>query len=95
MNELWLSTLEFLGLAWWVEVTTEAPNCTYYFGPYISAAEAKAQQPGFIADLEQEGAKNIRAVVKRCKPSQLTIFDERAEAAQSRPGISPAFSGQI
>jgi hypothetical protein len=95
MNELWLSALEFLGLAWWIEVKTEAPNCIYYFGPYVSAAEARAEQPGFITDLEQEEAKNIRAAIRRCKPNQLTIFDEQAESAKSSPGIAPVFSGQI
>jgi hypothetical protein len=92
MNELWLSTLEFLGLAWWIEVTTEAPNCTYYFGPYISASEAQAAETGFVEDLEQEGVRSIRAEVKRCKPAQLTIFDEREAKSAS---VTPVFSGQI
>ncbi|QYO64870.1 DUF1816 domain-containing protein [Leptolyngbya sp. 7M] len=94
MNELWLSTLEFLGLAWWIEITTESPNCTYYFGPYVSASEAESDQSGFVEDLEQEGAKAIQVTIKRCKPSQLTIFDETLDAQAAR-GISPAFSGQM
>lgn len=91
MNELWLGILETLGLAWWIEVTTESPSCTYYFGPYVSAGEAKAALAGFVEDLEQEGARNIRAGVKRCKPVQLTIFDENAKSAS---GATPVFSGQ-
>ncbi|MBF1999838.1 MAG: DUF1816 domain-containing protein [Synechococcales cyanobacterium M58_A2018_015] len=94
MKELWITFLETLGLAWWVEVVTAAPNCTYYFGPYATAEEAKAAQPGFINDLEQEGACEIQAVVKRCKPKQLTIFEEDS-AVDPAPGISPAFSGQL
>lgn len=92
MNELWLSALEYLGLAWWIEVATEAPNCTYYFGPYGSAGEAKAAQAGFVQDLEQEGARSIRAKVKRCKPAQLTVFDERDAKGAS---ATPVFSSQI
>lgn len=91
MNELWLSVLEFLGLAWWIEVTTEAPNCTYYFGPYISASEAQAAEAGFVEDLEQEGARSIRAAIKRCRPEQLTIFDEREAKSAA---VKPIFSGQ-
>lgn len=94
MNELWLSTLEFFGLAWWVEIVTEAPNCTYYFGPYVSAGEADADKPGFVEDLEQEGARGIKVTIKRCKPDQLTVFDERTDP-KSASGVSPAFSGQI
>jgi hypothetical protein len=93
MNELWLSTLEFLGLAWWIEVTTESPNCIYYFGPYASSDEATSEQRGFIEDLEQEGARNIKVTIKRCKPTELTIFDDATDAPA--PGISPAFSSQM
>lgn len=68
--------LNQLGLAWWVEVVTDSPDCTYYFGPFFSADEAKALQSGYIQDLEQEGARGIVAKVKRCKPDQLTIYEE-------------------
>lgn len=68
--------LNQLGLAWWVEVVTDSPRCTYYFGPFISANEAKALQAGYIKDLEQEGAQGIVAKVKRCKPAQLTIYED-------------------
>lgn len=68
--------LNQLGFAWWVEVVTDSPHCTYYFGPFISANEAKASQSGYIKDLEQEGAQRILAKVKRCKPEQLTIYED-------------------
>lgn len=93
MNELWLNVLELLGVAWWVEVNTESPNCTYYFGPYANAEEAEEARPGFVEDLEQEGAKNIKVEIKRCKPAQLTIFDERTDTLATR-NISPVFSSQ-
>lgn len=95
MKEVWLNTLEFLGLAWWVEIVTETPSCTYYFGPFISAEEATAAKPGFVEDLEREGAKGLRVEIKRCKPEQLTVFDEASEDSQRLPGISPIFSGQL
>jgi hypothetical protein len=88
MNDVLLNALEFFGLAWWIEIVTESPNCTYYFGPYILASEAKTARAGFVADLEAEGARGIRVEIKRCKPNDLTRFDEGSE--QSSPsGISP------
>ncbi|MBD2093019.1 DUF1816 domain-containing protein [Microcoleus sp. FACHB-1515] len=82
MKEIWITLLEALGQAWWVEVVTEAPRCTYYFGPFASASEAEAAKSGYVQDLEQENAQNIRAVVRRCKPASLTIEHE-AEATRS------------
>lgn len=94
-NELWLNTLELLGMAWWIEVTTESPKCTYYFGPYVSADEAKTEQAGFIADLEGEGAQSIRATIKRCRPAQLTIEEEtEADSSKASAPLSPTLSRQ-
>ncbi len=62
-----------LGLAWWVEVKTQTPPCTYYFGPFISAKDAETALPGYIQDLESEQAQGIVTTVKRCKPKQLTM----------------------
>lgn len=96
MEEILLGVLEFLGLAWWVEVVTDTPRCTYYFGPFVDAKEAQSAQSGYIEDLEQEGAKVIRVTVKRFKPSKLTIVaeeDEEVEAVRSR--IFPVLSGQL
>lgn len=70
------SLLNRVGLAWWIEVTTQSPKCVYYFGPFTSSEEAKAELPGYLEDLELEQAEGIQAVVKRCQPSELTIFDE-------------------
>jgi hypothetical protein len=79
-----------LGLAWWVEVTTASPPCTYYFGPFWSSDEADDARGGYVEDLEQEGAQGIFATVKRCKPEALTIYEDEAA-----PQGSPSFSGQI
>ncbi|GAB4384029.1 MAG: DUF1816 domain-containing protein [Elainellaceae cyanobacterium] len=96
MKEIWINLLEYLGLAWWIEVITEAPKCTYYFGPFATAKEAQAAQAGYIEDLEQEGAKGIRVQLKRFKPHRLTIPDEADEEVRSTKRVSsPIFSGQL
>lgn len=91
MNEFLTSLLSAIGLAWWVEITTDNPRCTYYFGPFPSEKMAQAHRPGYIEDLENEGAKNIVVNVKRCKPSNLTIYDEKVD----RFPISGILSGQF
>lgn len=63
-------------LDYWVEIVTEEPRCTYYFGPFEQAAEAKAAIPGYVEDLRKEGAQNIAVTVKRCQPQVLTLCDE-------------------
>jgi len=70
---MWLSLLHAIGLAWWVEVKTKGPDCTYYFGPFSAQDEAEAAKGGYIHDLEQEGALNIQTSVRRMKPDKLTI----------------------
>ncbi|MEY2984706.1 MAG: hypothetical protein RLZZ568_1323 [Cyanobacteriota bacterium] len=76
MKELWLRFLSQLGLAYWVEITTSHPHCTYYFGPFISRASADDAHLGYVEDLKGEGAQDIQIVIKQCKPTDLTIFDE-------------------
>jgi hypothetical protein len=77
MKEVLISFLETLGLAFWIEIVTDRPQCTYYFGPFFSSQEAQAAKSGYVEDLEQEGAQGIRVTVKRCKtPADLTIADD-------------------
>jgi hypothetical protein len=95
MKEIWISILDFFGLAWWVEIVTENPSCTYYFGPFANPKDAQIAQPGYIEDLESEGARGIQALVKRARPGKLTVFDEAAEPQSRRGRISPIFSGQM
>lgn len=76
MKEVLIKVLHFLGLAFWVEIVTDNPHCTYYFGPFLSDKEADAAQTGYVEDLETEGAEIISLEVKRCKPTDLTIDDE-------------------
>jgi hypothetical protein len=82
MKELLILILNFLGLAYWVEIITEYPRCTYYFGPFISYKEAQIAHGGYIEDLQQEKAKGIAAIIKRTKPTSLTIFDETEDKQQ-------------
>jgi hypothetical protein len=79
MKELLLWILNLLGLAYWVEIVTEYPRCTYYFGPFVSYQEARMAQGGYIEDLQQEKAQGIAVIIKRTKPVALTIFDEKEE----------------
>jgi hypothetical protein len=83
MQEIFTSLMDFLGLAWWVEIKTDSPRCLYYFGPFLTADEAEAAKPGYIEDLQQESAQGIVAVTKRCYPSKLTDYDKLGEPSMS------------
>ncbi|AVH65634.1 DUF1816 domain-containing protein [Nostoc sp. 'Peltigera membranacea cyanobiont' N6] len=65
--------------AWWVEINTAVPRCTYYFGPFDSEKEAQLSRSGYVEDLYQEEARDIIALVKQCQPDVLTIFHEKEE----------------
>lgn len=92
MKEALLTLLDSLGQAYWVEVHTEYPKCTYYFGPFLSAEEASTLHTGYCEDLDGEGAQGISATVKRCKPKNLTIAEDFGGGASLPPTASPAFS---
>lgn len=80
--------------AWWIEVKTQEPACTYYFGPFDASEEANKATQGYVEDLENEGAKQVQATVLHCKrPAQLTVYaEEQANAAAPKP--EPVLSGQ-
>ncbi|MFM7471053.1 MAG: DUF1816 domain-containing protein [Nodosilinea sp.] len=79
--------------AWWLEIKTGLPNCTYYFGPFTSKAEAETMKSGYIEDLEQEGAQNIRSGIQYCgDPVQLTISEDGEAAGVDL--VSVALNGQ-
>ncbi len=73
LSEIWINILDFLGQAWWVEVLTTQPQCTYYFGPFAEAGEATEAISGYVEDLQAESAQGIKTQVKRCHPNRLTI----------------------
>jgi hypothetical protein len=70
------SRLEPLGLAYWVEVVTDNPHCIYYFGPFTTRRQARQSEPGYLEDLEQEGAHVLLTKVQRCRPQSLTVFQD-------------------
>ncbi len=93
MNDLLANLLNLFGFAWWVEVMTETPTCTYYFGPFMSAKAADASKSGYVEDLEQEGAQGIKVTLKRFKPTRLTVADDLGE--KSSQGITRTLRGQL
>jgi hypothetical protein len=96
MQESLTNLLHTFGLAFWVEITTETPRCTYYFGPFFSRKEAETEKSGYIEDLEQEGAIGIQVSIQRCKPEVLTIFDDVDEVGEApSQRVTGALSSQF
>ncbi len=63
-----------LGLAWWAKIETNQPSGTYWFGPFITKRSLKENIPSFIKDLSDEGSKNIKHSLVRCKKEEpLTV----------------------
>ena len=89
MNELLLNLSLSLGLAYWVKIDTQAPICTYYFGPFLKSKEAESAKIGYIEDLKQEGALEIKVVIGHFKPKELTICDDLVEIFDVK--VVPAF----
>ncbi|MGV2827080.1 DUF1816 domain-containing protein [Myxosarcina sp. GI1(2024)] len=79
LKEMSISLLNSFGLAHWVKIISENPQCTYYFGPFLTSNEAHAAQAGYVEDLIGEGAKVDKLEVRRCKPQHLTVYDESNE----------------
>src|SRR4028118_2251491 len=75
-EELLTFYLEKTGKAWWVEIITKKPDCTYYFGPFVSHREAQLAQLGYLEDLEQERPQLIAIEIKQCQPKELTVFKD-------------------
>lgn len=87
------NVLESFGLAWWVEIATQNPKCTYYFGPFTNRKEAESSSFGYLEDLKLEGATGIVLKIGRMKPNELTIADDLGES-YDRDRL-PAFGGQL
>jgi Domain of unknown function (DUF1816) len=79
--EIWANILNSWGRAWWIEVFTAQPKCTYYFGPFAHMEEAQGAIQDYIEDLESEAAQGIQAEIKRCKPVELTIDHDLGAAS--------------
>ncbi|HLO86935.1 MAG TPA: DUF1816 domain-containing protein [Nostocaceae cyanobacterium] len=93
LKEVLINVFNNLGIAWWVEINTHNPRCTYYFGPFLNSVDAALASKGYVEDLELEGAQGIIVNVKRCKPNRLTIADDLGERIDRK--VKPAFGGQI
>lgn len=76
LKQVYTGFMEGLNTPWWAEITTTNPRCKYYFGPFQTDVEAKAAYPGYVEDLDSEGATGIIVVIKRCQPEVLTICEE-------------------
>jgi hypothetical protein len=79
-RELFMSYLEKIGIAWWIEIVTEQPKCIYYFGPFDGSYEAQLSSKGYLDDLEQEEAQVIAVDIKPGEPRELTIFENELGA---------------
>jgi len=70
-------------VSWWIEIQTNIPACTYYFGPFPNLKEAKLSQHGYIEDLVKEKPQGITVELKKCQSQSLTICEEETEFSQS------------
>ena len=59
-----------LGIAWWAKIETERPNATYWYGPFLTKGSLKENLFSFIKDLSDEGSKNIKYSLVRCKKEE-------------------------
>ncbi len=88
MKDFFISMLEKLGMAFWIEISTEVPRCVYYFGPFLSRSEAGQAKPGFEEDLSEEGALGITSMVfQRPTPDILTIELDEYSTTQVTNGV--------
>jgi hypothetical protein len=62
-------------LPWWVKITTKMPQCTYFFGPFNSAWEAKSHQDDYLEGLLAEKALGISIELEQCQPYNLSISE--------------------
>ena len=63
-----------LGLAWWAKIEAEKPQTTYWYGPFLTKRSLKENLVFFIQDLTDEGSKNIKHNIIRCKKDEpLTV----------------------
>jgi Domain of unknown function (DUF1816) len=92
IKETFIDLCHTVGLAWWVEIKTSNPNCTYYFGPFLKYSEAQATEGGYMEDLKQEGAQIISVRSKRCKPPKITLSED---AEHLEPQVQVAFTTQL
>ena len=59
-----------LGLAWWAKVEAKGPDTTYWYGPFLTKNSLKENLTSFIKDLTDEGSKDIKHSLVRCKKEE-------------------------
>ena len=63
-----------LGLAWWAKVETTNPSTTYWYGPFLTKRGLNENLEKFLSDLSEEGSKDIKHNIVRCKKEEpLTV----------------------
>ena len=63
-----------LGLAWWAKIVTGAPSGIYWYGPFLTKRSLNENLENFIDDLSEEGTKDIKHSIMRCKKEEpLTV----------------------
>tara|TARA_Y100000991_G_scaffold208314_1_gene187205 strand:+ start:391 stop:606 length:216 start_codon:yes stop_codon:yes gene_type:complete len=63
-----------LGLAWWAKVETVSPSATYWYGPFLTKKSLIENLQKFLNDLSEEGSKDIKHTILRCKKEEpLTV----------------------
>jgi len=78
-EEIFTDYLEKMGLACWIEIITESPECIYYFGPFAGGYEAQQSLQGYLEDLQAEDAQIVSLDIRRGIPRELTIIEEEME----------------
>lgn len=58
--------------AWWIVVRTEQPKYEYFFGPFEQKQEALSLESGYVSDLCEEGATNVKSWIRWCQPTSIT-----------------------
>ncbi|EDX86730.1 conserved domain protein [Synechococcus sp. PCC 7335] len=82
MKNFFSGLFSFFSNPWWVKITTAEPNCVYYFGPFDDEAQATQAKPGYIEDLQKEGALQIQTSLHNIpEPAELTIEPENTASA--------------
>ncbi len=72
-TDLIVENLRSKNKKWWLEISTELPQCIYYFGPFDRREEAIEYRAGYLEDLIEEGATGIEVNIKKCQPQVLTL----------------------
>lgn len=74
MKNFFSSLFGLFSNPWWVKITTADPSCIYYFGPFDNEEEAIQAKPGYLEDLQLEGAQQIHSIIEQTsEPKELTI----------------------